>query len=295
MAANNLASRGVKWAFAVALAASWTISSASIWSDPAYIQRQADLTTARRAGVDAEAAAGAVRDAAALASASCTDLDAARKTSALAFMDRGQPPDPSRVIQNSTCFLDVAAFQVPVSLTGIGFLDGLLNNIMTKMVAGACGKLNSYISDLKNSALSQISGAIRNATGGALSIGSLDNPSISVEVGGQTIRIDDNTDVASALQAAGTNAAVRAANEAAGNLEQSTYDAIKGTLDPNAGAAVEQARAEVKQVQCNVRGVGANETCPCPTPESLAGGTQTLYPQCSDTYKPWDFTSSGGA
>lgn len=259
----------------------------SLWSDPAYVQRQADLSVARVAGLAAQQAVVAARDSAALTSATCTSLDDARRLAAEAYVTRGQPPDPSRIIQNTTCFLDVAATQIPVALTGIGFLDGLINGFLSRMINGACSQLSSYIGDLKNSAMSQISGAVSSATGGSLSLSQLSNPNVTVNVGGQNITLNENTNVGQVLQIAGNTAINQAVNAAVANIGQSTYDAINGTMDPNANLASLNALNEYKAIQCQVSGVGANDTCPCPTPESLAGVGQSVYPQCANTYVPW--------
>lgn len=261
----------------------------NLWSDPAYIQRQAELQIARLDGVSAQKAVTSMRDSEAVSSATCTQLDEARKEAAVAFMERGQPPDPSRVIQNSTCYLDVIGIKIPVALTGIGWLDGVISNVLQKVQAGACGKLNSYVDDLKNNAASQI----RNTTGGALNLGQLNADSISLNIGGQNVQVNGSTDVSSVLQQAGNTAATQAVNEATANIGQSTYDSINGTLDPNAGQALSNAQGEVKRVQCQQRGVGANETCPCPAASSLSGGTQNVYPQCADTYQPWYYGGDG--
>lgn len=268
--------------------------AASLWSDPAFVQRQAELVIAQTAGKAAQDAVIATRNSDALSSASCTELATARKTSALQFYKRGQPPDPSNIIQNTTCFIDISAIKIPVSLTGIGFLDGLISGFATKMLNNSCGKLGSFITDLKNSALSQIGSVVGSTTGGSLNLGQLNAGLITVNIGGQLITLDPNLDNTAILQAAGNtlgNQAIQAATDA---ISQSTYDAINGTMDPNAGAAADQALAEYKQVQCQANGVGANETCPCPTAASLPGGVQSVYPQCTSTYQPWYYNGGGG-
>lgn len=274
--------------------------AASLWNDPSYIQRQAELAIAKAAGKALQQAVIAARDSEALTSASCTDLDTARRNAALEFYERGQPPDPSKIIQNTTCFIDVAAIKIPVSLTGIGFLDGLISDFGQKMMNGACGKLGSYINDLKNSAMSQISGAVSGATGGALNLGQLSAGVITVNVGGQNIKLIEGVDPTQQLMNAGNTLANQAIQQATNAIAQSTYDSINGTLGQNSGsgvsqanAAVAQATADYKAAQCQYNGVGANETCPCPTANSLLNGTQNIYPQCTDTYDPW-WSNSGG-
>lgn len=271
-----------------------SVQAASLWNDPSYIQRQAELVLAQAAGKAAQDAVIAARNSEALTSASCTDLETARRNAALEFYNRGQPPDPSNIIQNTTCFIDVAAIKIPVSLTGIGFLDGLISSFGQKMINGACGKLGSYINDLKNSAMSQISGAVAGATGGALNLGQLSAGAISVNVGGQNINLSAGMDPTQALMNAGNTLANQAIQQATNAIGQSTYDSINGTLDPNSGAAAAQATAEYKAAQCQYNGVGANETCPCPTAASLPNGTQNTYPQCADTYQPWSWDGGGG-
>ena len=252
-------------------------AAVNLLNDPDFLQRQAQMIVARQAGLAIQNALVAARDQAAQSSNECTVLAESKKTAALDHMKRGQPPDPSRIIQNTTCFVDLASIKIPVALTGIGFLDGFINMFLSKMVNDSCNKLGTFIADLKSSALSQIA----NSTGASLSLSQINLTTIPVTIDGRTFNVEDTQLGTAALIAAGTTAAAQAVAQATANMPQSTYDTIHGTLPPNnSQQMIDQTNARIKQLQCEFNGIGANETCPCPTEP------QSMYPQCS-SYVPW--------
>lgn len=298
LGSRTIAKLAVGLLFTSALSTSMAVSYPSMFSDESAAAAFQSRIVAAEAERTTQAAVmkGAVaqRDAAALSSSTCSDLDQARKTQALAWYDRGRPVDPSMIIQNSTCLMDVVKIRIPVSLTGIGFLDGIISTIGNKLLSSACGALQSYITNLKNSAISQISGAVSNGTGGALNISGITSGNVSVNVGGVGVGANLNNSgsqiIDSATNQVSGQVSNRVVNEVTGQVNQAAYDAFRKSTAPapvSAPVSVQSATKDYKQVQCSVNGVGANDSCPCPAPASLPGRTQSKYPACSDTYVPW--------
>lgn len=150
--------------------------AATGWNDPQFLQEKAELLMARATGAQAQQSAIDSRDAAALSSAECTAISTSARDAATAYVSRGQPISPETVIQNSTCFLDVMDIKIPVSMTGIGFLDSIIGSLMSKLMSSACSKSMSFINDLKNSAVNQLTSGIN----GALKMDSLSIAGVNV-------------------------------------------------------------------------------------------------------------------
>lgn len=72
----------------------------------------------------------------------CAKIDQARKTAAQVFVRNKLPPDPTSVIQNSTCFLDVMDIRIPTS--GFGALDFLINQMGGYLQTSACSNARNF-------------------------------------------------------------------------------------------------------------------------------------------------------
>lgn len=150
--------------------------AATGWNDPQFLREKAELLMARAVGAQLQQAAIQARDAAALSSAECTAIGTAARDAAKSYVERGQPISPESVIQNSTCFLDVMDIKIPVSMTGIGFLDGIIGKLLTNLMSSACSKSMAFINDLKNNAINQL----KNGVNGALRMDSLSIAGVNV-------------------------------------------------------------------------------------------------------------------
>ena len=131
--------------------------------EAALLQEKIDILQARMSGNQSLNTAIQSRDTQALSSAECTAIEAAAKQAATEYVKRGQPVSPEKVIQNSTCFLDVIQIRIPVSITGIGFLDAILNQFLNKMLTSSCDKGMAFLNDLKTSAINQITSGINSS------------------------------------------------------------------------------------------------------------------------------------
>ncbi|MGJ7523511.1 hypothetical protein ACSFA0_23725 [Variovorax sp. LT1P1] len=206
---------GTKLAATLALMLAVTCAhSATGWDDPKFLQEKAELLMARATGAQAQQTAVAARDTKALSSAECTALEVSAKQAATQYVERGVVVSPGSVIQNSTCFLDIAQIKIPVSLTGIGFLDGLINRFMTNLMSSACAKGMSFLNDLKSSAINQITSGVN----GALNINQLNVAGVNVGGAiGSTVSQATN----GAVNAATTDLIRNATNSASSNSSSS--------------------------------------------------------------------------
>lgn len=102
---------------------------------------------------------------AALQSEDCNKIVQSADTAKKEYVARHAAPDPTKVIKNSTCFVDVMNIRIPLK-TGFGMVDSLIGDL-TKLASGSmCSSTNAYwqrISDaaqrgdlqtLKNTAIS---------------------------------------------------------------------------------------------------------------------------------------------
>lgn len=144
--------------------------------DPRLLMEKAELLMARATGAQAQGSAVASRNAQALSAAECTAIEASARDAAAAYVDRGQPVSPGSVIQNSTCFMDILGIKIPVSMTGIGWLDGVISTVASKAMTSACSAGMSYMNDLRSSAVNQI----RSGATGALQINQLNIGGVNV-------------------------------------------------------------------------------------------------------------------
>lgn len=179
-----------------------TVSFAAAgWDDPRFMQEKAEILMARAAGAQTQQTAISARDAAALNSAECTALETASRDAARDYVERGQPISPESIIQNTTCFLDIAQIRIPVSMTGIGFLDNIIGGLMSRLMTSACSQGMAYMNNLRTSAINQIRSGIT---------GSLNFPQLSVA--GVNVSNVVNTTVNGAVTAASTNVITNVTN-----------------------------------------------------------------------------------
>lgn len=206
--------------------------AATGWNDPKFLQEKAELLMARAVGAQLQQTAIQARDAAALSSAECTAISTSARDAAKSYIERGQPISPEKVIQNSTCFLDVMDIKIPVSMTGIGFLDGIIGKLLTKLMSSACSKSMAFINDLKNNAINQL----KNGVNGALRMDSLTIAGVNVSgtinnsVSGATNTIINNA--TNAGSAALTNAYT---NGGSGNIFSNGGTSSSGNLFQSGG------------------------------------------------------------
>lgn len=78
----------------------------------------------------------------------CKQLIDARTKAAQDFMKNRIPPDPSKVIENSTCFIDVMDIAIPTS--GYGFLDAVVGAISPFLKSSACNKQAGWWNDTQS-------------------------------------------------------------------------------------------------------------------------------------------------
>lgn len=159
-------------------------------NDPQVIAIKQQLLAAMAAGATAQVSAQQQQDTAAKQSNDCNDISQRALASAQAVIGRGTPPDPTKIIQQTTCFIDVAMVEIPVVLTGIGFIDGLIRQYLQKFLTGQCTKATNFLGDLQNQALAQLSQstgaaglAMGYATTGNINLGALQNAATTLTQG----------------------------------------------------------------------------------------------------------------
>lgn len=97
------------------------------------------------------AAAGDI-NAMAASSPDCDNLMKAKKQAAENHIKNKIPPDPTKTIQNSTCFIDVMNIQIPMS--GIGFLDSVVSFLGPYVQNSACNATAGWWNEMKTKAAS---------------------------------------------------------------------------------------------------------------------------------------------
>lgn len=99
--------------------------------------------------------------------ADCAALGNAGVAQAQASVRASMPPDPTTVIQNTTCFLDVMSIKIPT--TGFGILDFLIGTLNSFLKTTACKASSSYWNNLKaqisGGSYSQLMSQVFNSTG----------------------------------------------------------------------------------------------------------------------------------
>lgn len=88
----------------------------------------------------------------------CKQLFESKEKSEKDFVKNKLPPDPSKVIENSTCFIDVMDIAIPT--TGSGFLDTVVGAITPFLKSSACKKQAEWWNDAKSKMTSGQFGAL---------------------------------------------------------------------------------------------------------------------------------------
>ena len=89
-------------------------------------------------------------------SKSCTDLKASAKAAAEQSVRNHLPPDPTKVIEKSTCFVSVAKIKIPA--TGYGFADAIVSGLLGMMENGCANSTNSWTAIVNAANVGNISG-----------------------------------------------------------------------------------------------------------------------------------------
>lgn len=76
----------------------------------------------------------------------CAAISTAGINAAQQFVKTAMPPNPTSMIQGSTCFLDIMAIKIPT--TGIGFIDGLIASVVKFAMDKACALTNNFWADM---------------------------------------------------------------------------------------------------------------------------------------------------
>jgi uncharacterized protein (UPF0147 family) len=75
-------------------------------------------------------------------SADCQQMAEAATNAAETYASQTVPPDPTEVIQNSTCYVDIAQIQIPV--TGLWILDTIFSALTQFMRNASCNQTTNY-------------------------------------------------------------------------------------------------------------------------------------------------------
>lgn len=253
-----------------------TTAVAATVSDPGLAALKASLLKEMSAAAQASTQRQATQDATARASGECSDIDTTARNAAAARISRLSPPDPTKIIQNTTCFVDVATVQIPVILTGIGFIDAIIKEALQRFMTGSCQKASGFLSDLKSSALTQLN----SNTGGTANL--LLNYANTATAGGST-----------------TETAIGAS---LGTLQQSgsslTSGLLGGATSVSSGTGLSDAQTQLSnsmaQISSSYQATAAQFLCSmniadatyCPTCESNPNHASCLPPRpyCGSAY-----------
>ena len=86
----------------------------------------------------------------------CEEMSEVAKDAAKSSIESNMAADPSKIVQNTTCFTDVATVKIPIIMTGYGFIDKIIQSSLQKFMTGACGKAQDFMADLKTKAATEI-------------------------------------------------------------------------------------------------------------------------------------------
>lgn len=263
---------------AAPMLATTTASAGVSLNDPAILQIKAAMIQAMQQGTQAQAAQQAQQDQAARSSQDCTDIANEAKNSANAVVTRNQPPDPTKVVQNTTCFVDIATVQIPVIMTGMSFIDSIINSQVQKFLTGACNKAQSFLGDLQSQAMAQLN----NATGGAAGL-----------VMGYA---QNGTGNLSDLQNIGMGAAQNAINSTLNSVANTANNAISNAWNSQFNNIQTNWQQQSAQMMCGL-GIADATYCPncmdnpthpsCIGPRPYCGygtGANLSPPLCQDPY-----------
>lgn len=233
---------------------------AGLMDDPDIMAMKIELMKAAQSGTSAAVAQRQASDTAAKASQQCADIAQSATDAAKAYIDRNRPPDPTSIIQNTTCHVDISTVKIPVIMTGLPFLDGLVSNYIQKYLNGACTKGQNFLADLQKNALDQLN----SATGGAVN-------SINGVLGGSgaaaassvfNYATSGKLDLA-AVQAQGNAAVNGLINSATQNAPTSLSAAtgLSGNAGQQATVGVNQAASSATAALCQY-GIPNDQSCP---------------------------------
>ena len=148
--------KAVLTSVAIAVSAFSAPAHADTAKDTAVLLFKAALITEMQRAAEEYAAKQAEKEAAANSSADCQAIDQAGVDAAKASLERNQPPDPTKIIQNTTCFVDVSKVKIPITITGMGFIQPIINALLQKFMTGACGKAQNFLTDMATTAVKQL-------------------------------------------------------------------------------------------------------------------------------------------
>ena len=134
-------------ALGVALLAS-SMAGAQDASSQLNFVRSLKAAYAAQSSSSGTAAARAELNSGAQSSPDCQALMTAKQNAASNHVRNKLPPDPTTVIQNTTCFLDVMEIQIPT--TGIGFLDAVVGAVTPFLQSTACDSMTSWWGDMQS-------------------------------------------------------------------------------------------------------------------------------------------------
>jgi hypothetical protein len=119
--------------------------------DAAYARRMRVLY-AKDAVANSTAPAEAALKQQAMSSGNCRDIVVSADTAKKAHVVRHMAPDPTQVIKNSTCFVDVLKIKIPS--TSFAFVDGLVNQLSGFAEKSLCSSTQGYWNNIASAAAS---------------------------------------------------------------------------------------------------------------------------------------------
>ena len=110
-------------------------------ADAAYARRMR-IAYAQDAVANSTATAEASMRQKALSNANCREIVTSADTAKKFYVARHMPPDPTKVIRSSTCFVDVLKIKIP--RTGSAILDGLVGKLTDLASGPVCSATSDY-------------------------------------------------------------------------------------------------------------------------------------------------------
>lgn len=141
---------------------SLTVANAGMaMNNPEVLIIKKKVIEAMISGTEAAAQKQVDLDTDAAASEDCNDLHARAAAKAKETVTASKPPEPSKIIQNSTCFVDLAQFDIPILVTssGIGFIDAIIDSYIHQFITDGCSAATGFLDDITGGALSTFDGA----------------------------------------------------------------------------------------------------------------------------------------
>lgn len=140
---------------------SLTVANAGMaMNNPEVLAIKKKVIEAMIAGTEAAVQKQVDLDTDAAASEDCNDLHARAVAIAKETVTASKPPEPSKIIQNSTCFVDLAQFDIPIMVTssGIGFIDAIIDSYIHQFITDGCSAATGFLDDITGGALSAFDG-----------------------------------------------------------------------------------------------------------------------------------------